>query len=59
MHRVWKLRLTGMAGGAVNGIFGGGGGMALIPLLTLWCGVEQRRAFANRRFGRHIPCNDG
>ena len=47
MHRVWKLRLTGMAGGAVNGIFGGGGGMALIPLLTLWCGVEQRRAFAN------------
>ena len=47
MDDKWKLRLTGMAGGAVNGCFGGGGGMVLVPLLTRWCGVEQRRAFAN------------
>ena len=47
MDEKWKLRLTGMAGGAVNGCFGGGGGMVLVPLLTRWCGVEQRRAFAN------------
>ncbi|MBE6990751.1 MAG: sulfite exporter TauE/SafE family protein [Ruminococcaceae bacterium] len=46
MNRTWKLRLTGLAGGAVNGLFGGGGGMVLLPLLTRWCGVEPRRAFA-------------
>ena len=42
----WKLRLSGAAGGLVNGLFGGGGGMALVPLLTLWCGVEEKKAFA-------------
>ena len=47
MDQKWKLRLTGLAGGAVNGCFGGGGGMVLIPLLSRWCGVEDRRAFAN------------
>ena len=47
MDQKWKLRLTGLAGGAVNGCFGGGGGMVLIPLLCRWCGVEERRAFAN------------
>lgn len=47
MNRLWKLRLTGLAAGAVNGIFGGGGGMAAVPLLQRWCGVEQRRSFAN------------
>ena len=47
MNDMWKRRLTGLAGGAVNGCFGGGGGMVLIPLLTRWCGVEERRAFAN------------
>ncbi len=47
MDEKWKRRLTGLAGGAVNGCFGGGGGMVLIPLLTGWCGVEERRAFAN------------
>lgn len=47
MDRKWRLRLTGLAGGAVNGCFGGGGGMVLIPLLTRWCGVDERRAFAS------------
>lgn len=47
MDNKWKLRLTGLAGGAANGCFGGGGGMVLIPLLRGWCGVEERRAFAN------------
>lgn len=42
----WKLRLTGAAGGLVNGCFGGGGGMAVVPLLTRWCGVEEKTAFA-------------
>ena len=47
MDNKWKLHLTGLAGGAANGCFGGGGGMVLIPLLTRWCGVEERKAFAN------------
>ena len=42
----WKLRLSGAAAGLVNGLFGGGGGMALLPLLSRWCGVEEKNAFA-------------
>ena len=42
-----KYRLSGMAAGAVNGLFGGGGGTVLVPLLTEWCKFEQKRAFAN------------
>ena len=38
--------LTGAAAGLVNGFFGGGGGMILVPLLTGWCGLDQRKAFA-------------
>ena len=34
------------AAGLANGFFGGGGGMILVPLLTRWCGLDQRRAFA-------------
>ena len=29
-----KNQIAGAAGGLVNGLFGGGGGMALLPLLT-------------------------
>ena len=46
MSNDWKLRLSGACGGLVNGLFGGGGGMALVPLLTRWCGVEEKKAFA-------------
>ena len=35
--------LCGVAGGLLGGM-GMGGGTALIPLLTLFCGVEQRAA---------------
>lgn len=38
--------LAGSAAGFVNGFFGGGGGMVLVPLLTKKCGVEQKKAFA-------------
>ena len=38
--------LAGAAAGVVNGFFGGGGGMALVPLLAGKCGLDQRRAFA-------------
>ena len=38
--------LAGGAAGLVNGFFGGGGGMVLVPLLAGKCGLDQRRAFA-------------
>lgn len=38
--------LAGAAAGVVNGFFGGGGGMALVPMLAGKCGLDQRKAFA-------------
>ena len=38
--------LAGGAAGLVNGFFGGGGGMILVPLLAGKCGLGQRKAFA-------------
>lgn len=37
---------AGASAGLVNGFFGGGGGMVLVPLLTGKCGLDQRKAFA-------------
>ncbi len=36
----------GALAGAANGLFGSGGGLFLVPLLTKWTGLEQKRAFA-------------
>lgn len=47
MANKWKCRLAGIAAGAVNGLFGGGGGMVLVPLLTKWCSVDEKKAFAS------------
>lgn len=41
-----KYALTGALAGAANGFFGAGGGLFLVPLLTRWCGMEEKRAFA-------------
>lgn len=41
-----KNRVAGGAGGLINGLFGGGGGMVLLPLLTKWSRLEERSAFA-------------
>lgn len=41
-----KNQLAGGAGGLINGLFGGGGGMVLLPLLTKWSGLDPRCAFA-------------
>lgn len=38
--------IAGASAGLVNGFFGGGGGMVLVPLLTGKCGLDQRKAFA-------------
>ena len=39
--------VTGALAGVVNGFFGGGGGMVLVPLLRGWLGLEDKRAFAS------------
>lgn len=41
-----RAMLAGGLAGLVNGFFGGGGGMVLVPLLIDRCGLDQRRAFA-------------
>lgn len=46
MDRRTKYRLGALAAGAVNGAFGGGGGIPLVVLLTEWAGMEEKRAFA-------------
>ena len=58
MHLLWNnttggvflreksgLILAGIAAGAVNGIFGGGGGMVLVPLLTLMTSLPESAIF--------------
>ena len=46
MTREGKQRLAGAATGLTNGLFGGGGGMVFLPLMTRWGGMEQKNAFA-------------
>ncbi len=41
-----KNALAGAAGGVVNGLFGGGGGMVLLPLLSRWGRLEEKKSFA-------------
>lgn len=44
---LWKACLAGALTGLVNGFFGAGGGMLLIPLLTALCKLEAKTAFAS------------
>ena len=45
-HNFLGLILAGIAAGAVNGLFGAGGGMILIPLLSLLTNLEDREIFS-------------
>lgn len=42
----WKYAVTGALAGMANGLFGSGGGLFLVPLLTRWAKLPQRKAFA-------------
>jgi uncharacterized membrane protein YfcA len=44
--RLLLLVVTGLVGGLLSGVFGVGGGILMVPLLTLWVGLDQRRAVA-------------
>lgn len=46
MKAGWRSALCGAVGGAVNGLFGGGGGMPVVLLYTRWCGMKEKTAFA-------------
>lgn len=46
MREKGKYLLAGALAGAANGLFGGGGGSVFVPLLTGYCKLDQRRAFA-------------
>lgn len=45
-QKTLRLALSGALAGAANGLLGAGGGMLLVPLLTRWCGLEDKKAFA-------------
>ena len=42
----YKLLLAGAGAGLLNGLFGAGGGMVLVPLLIGWCKMDEKKAFA-------------
>lgn len=41
----WGIALAGALAGAVNGLFGAGGGMVLVPLLTMLGKMEDDELF--------------
>ena len=42
----WPARIAGGAAGLANGLFGGGGGMVFLPILSRWGGLSQRKLYA-------------
>ena len=46
MREKRKYLIAGALAGVANGFFGGGGGSVFVPLLTGYCKLDQRRAFA-------------
>ena len=43
--RYWGMITAGLAAGCVTGLFGGGGGMVLVPLLTLLSELSEEEIF--------------
>ena len=46
----WQIFLFGALIGVMNGFFGGGGGMIVVPLLNKLFGLEQKKAQATALF---------
>ena len=45
MKAHWGIALAGVAAGAVNGLFGAGGGMVLVPLLLFLTDLKDEEIF--------------
>jgi len=45
MKKAVGITLAGLCAGAINGLFGAGGGMVLVPLLTKVSGLQDRAVF--------------
>ena len=41
----WGIWIAGLCAGAVNGLFGAGGGMVLVPLLTVLTDLKEEEVF--------------
>ena len=59
MNQKAKLGVSGAAAGLVNGLFGGGGGMVMAPLLTGWCGYSARPSCAAAVTAAAVAGGDG
>lgn len=46
MRKIWTARIAGGAAGLANGLFGGGGGMVFLPILSRGGGLTARRLYA-------------
>lgn len=46
MKATKKYIVIGALAGLANGLFGSGGGLFLVPLLSGWTGMEQKKSFA-------------
>ena len=46
----WQILVFGALIGVINGFFGGGGGMVVVPLLNKLFGMEQKKAQATALF---------
>lgn len=46
----WQILVFGALIGVINGFFGGGGGMIVVPLLNKMFGLEQKKAQATALF---------
>lgn len=45
MRSKWWIPLAGFCAGAVNGLFGGGGGMLLVPMLSMYDSIKEEEIF--------------
>ena len=46
MKHLWAARIAGGAAGLANGLFGGGGGMVFLPILSRWGNLRERKLYA-------------
>ena len=43
--KVLQIAVCGALAGAINGLFGAGGGMVLVPALSTWSGLNEKDVF--------------